>query len=174
LVQTHEYLLQALQEAIRMEEEGRKYYLEGASRTCAGQVRQALEFLALSETRHIEKLTRIFQSLSQEPSWTETMAVKEPPPSRPNLFARPAASSGPWAGMAEDFNIMNRVLRMEQEGADYYQDLAQNATSPLAQRFFLAVADEERDHYNLIKDLMDFLETNVCAVRDADAEGRDF
>jgi rubrerythrin len=174
LVQTHDYLLQALQEAIRMEEEGRKYYLDGAARTSAGQVRQVLEFLALSETRHIEKLKGIFQSLSRDPLWTETMAIKEPPPSMPNFFASTSGGSGPWAGMAEDFNIMNRVLRMEQEGADYYQDLAQNATNPLAQRFFLAVADEERDHYNLIKDLMDFLETNVCAVRDADAEGRDF
>jgi rubrerythrin len=174
MVQAQEYLLQALQEAIRMEEEGREYYLAGAARTGCAQVRQALEFLAMSESRHIEKLNRIYQSLAQGPGWTETLSAAEPPPLRPNLFAKAAAPPEPWVGMAEDFGVMSTVLRLEQEGAGYYGRLAREAASPLAQHFFLAVAEEEQDHYNLIKDLIDFLETNVCTVRAADEEGRDF
>jgi rubrerythrin len=174
MVQTQDYLLQALQEAIRMEEEGREYYLAGAARTRCAQVRQALEFLAMSESRHIEKLNRIYESLGQDPGWTETIAAVDPPPLRPHLFAKPAAPPEAWVGMAEDFEAMSTVLRLEQEGAGYYQGLARDATNPLAKRFFLAVSEEERDHYNLIKDLIDFLETNICTVRAADEEGRDF
>jgi len=46
---------------------------------------------------------------------------------------------------------------MEDCSIEYYTKLAKEATNPLARRFFMSVAHEERGHYYALMDMHNYL-----------------
>ena len=81
-MKVHEYMLQALKDAVQMELEGRQFYLEAAKKVENAGVRQIFEYLAESEKYHIDKFNEIYRSLEKDPTWTAPLAAFNPPQAR--------------------------------------------------------------------------------------------
>jgi len=163
MVTEQEYLLQALKDAEQMELDGRQFYLEAASKVKSATVRQALEFLAESEKYHIDKFNQIYLSLQNDPLWTESIAAFESRPCNPNVFAKAikvihAQDPGDYH---YDLQALKSCLLMEQKAVDCYTHLAKESSDPLSKRFFMSIAAEEQEHYNLIFNLKKFIESNL-------------
>jgi len=82
-MKVQEYMLKALKDAVKMEVEGRQFYLEAAKKVKSAGVREIMEYLAESEKYHIEKLNEVYRSQEKDPSWTETIAAFKPPQHEP-------------------------------------------------------------------------------------------
>ena len=152
-------MLEALNKAIEMEIEGRQFYLDSAAMVKNPLVRQALEYLAEDEKYHAEKFKEIYEELSLNPDWTESMAACNFPMQKPITFPK---RSDEEAGSRHDLEIMRTVLRLEKTGIDYYTRLAKEAGNPLAKAFFSRLAREEQSHYEKISHLLNFIEMNLA------------
>jgi rubrerythrin len=156
-MKVQEYMLKALQDAIQMEIEGRQFYLEAAKQVKSPGVREIMEYLAESEKYHIEKFKEIYQDLGQDPGWTETMAAFAPPQHEPFVCVVAMTKDKQGAGGKDDLEALKTGIRMEECSIDYYTKLARETNNPLARRFFMSVAHEERGHYLTLMDMHNYL-----------------
>ncbi len=152
-----EYMLQALKDAVRMELEGRQFYLEAAGKVQNPGVRQILEYLAESEKYHIEKFNEIYRDLEKDPAWTESMAAFNPPRHEPYICVLAMAQADQETGGKDDLQALRTGIQMEDCSIDYYTKLARESKNPLARRFFMSVAHEERGHYLTLMDMHNYL-----------------
>lgn len=156
-MKVQEYMLQALKDAVRMELEGRQFYLEAAGKVQNPGVRQILEYLAESEKYHIEKFNEIYRSLEKDPAWTESMAAFNPPRHEPYVCVLAMAQADQETGGKDDLQALRTGIQMEDCSIDYYTKLARESRNPLARRFFMSVAHEERGHYLTLMDMHNYL-----------------
>ena len=156
-MKVHEYLLQALKDAVQMELEGREFYLQAARKVKSAGVRGIMEYLAETEKYHIEKFTEIYQSLQKDPTWTESLAAFAPPHHEPFVCVLAMAKDKEGTGGADDLQALRTGIRMEECSVDYYTKLARETANPLARRFFMSVAHEERGHFLTLLDMHNYL-----------------
>ncbi len=155
-MKVQEYLFKALQDAVQMELEGREFYLQAAKKVKDPGVKEILEYLAETEKYHVDKLKEVFQSIQKDPTWTKEMAAFTPPKHEP-FFCVAAMAKSPGTGGKDDLEALTTGIKMEECSIDYYSKLAREATNPLAKRFFMSVAHEERGHYNALVDMHNYL-----------------
>ncbi|HZE21640.1 MAG TPA: ferritin family protein [Desulfobaccales bacterium] len=156
-MKVQEYMLKALEDAIQMEVEGRQFYLEAAKKVKSPGVREIMEYLAESEKYHIEKFKEIYQNLSKDPSWTETMAAFTPPKHEPYVCVMAMTKDKQGTGGKDDLEALKTGIKMEECSIDKYTKLARETNNPLARRFFMSVAHEERGHYLTLMDMHNYL-----------------
>jgi rubrerythrin len=156
-MKVQEYMLQALKDALQMELEGRQFYLEAARKVQNPGVRQILEYLAESEKYHIEKFNEIYRDLEKDPAWTESMAAFNPPHHEPYVCVLAMAQADQETGGKDDLQALLTGIKMEECSIDYYTKLARESKNPLARRFFMSVAHEERGHYLTLMDMHNYL-----------------
>src|SRR4030042_3073986 len=106
-----EYMLQALKDAIKMELEGRQFYLEAAKKVKSAGVRDILEYLAESEKYHIDKFNEIYRDLEKDPAWTETMAAFSPPKHEPYVCVLAMAKENQASGGQADPHALATGLK---------------------------------------------------------------
>jgi rubrerythrin len=156
-MKVQEYMLQALKDAVKMEVEGRQFYLDAAKKVKSDGVRQIMEYLAESEKYHIEKFNEIYRNLEKDPGWTETMATFSPPQHEPYVCVMAMTKDEQGAGGQDDLQALKTGIKMEECSIDYYTKLAKETNNPLARRFFMSVAHEERGHYMTLMDMHNYL-----------------
>ena len=156
-MKVQEYMLQALKDALQMELEGRQFYLEAARKVQNPGVRQILEYLAESEKYHIEKFNEIYRDLEKDPAWTESMAAFSPPQHEPYICVLAMTRADQETGGKDDLQALRTGIQMEDCSIDYYTKLARESKNPLARRFFMSVAHEERGHYLTLMDMHNYL-----------------
>ena len=156
-MKVHEYMLQALKDAVQMELEGRQFYQEAAKKVENAGVRQIFEYLAESEKYHIDKFNEIYRSLEKDPAWTAPMAAFNPPKHEPYVCVMAMTQADQGTGGKDDLQALRTGLKMEECGIDYYTKLARETNNPLARRFFMSVAHEERGHYLTLMDMHNYL-----------------
>jgi rubrerythrin len=152
-----EYMLQALKDAVQMELEGRQFYLEAAKKVKSEGVREILEYLAESEKYHIQKFNEIYQGLEKDPAWTESIAAFSPPKHEPYVCVLAMTKDDQASGGQDDLQALRTGLKMEECSIDYYTKQARETANPLARRFFMSVAHEERGHYLMLMDMHNYL-----------------
>ena len=156
-MKVQEYMLQALKDAVQMELEGRQFYLEAAKKVESAGVRDILEYLAESEKYHIEKFNQIYRSLEKDPAWTEPLAAFTPPKPEPYVCVLAMSKENQASGGKDDLQALRTGIKMEECSIDYYTKLARETNNPLARRFFMSIAHEERGHYLMLLDMHNYL-----------------
>lgn len=156
-MKAHEYMLQALKEAVQMELDGHEFYQQAAKQVQNPGVRQILEYLAESETYHIKRLQEIYAGFQKDPNWTASMAEFQPPPAQPNICVLAMNQAGDEVGGRDDLQALKTGIKMEECSIDYYTKLARESYHPLARRFFLSIVHEERGHYLDLMDMHNYL-----------------
>ena len=156
-MKVQEYMLKALKDAVQMEVEGRQFYLNAAKKVKSAGVREIMEYLAESEKYHIEKFNEIYRDLEKDPGWTETMATFSPPKHEPYVCVMAMTKDEQGAGGKDDLEALKTGIKMEECSIDYYTKLAKETNNPLARRFFMSVAHEERGHYMTLMDMHNYL-----------------
>ncbi len=156
-MKVQEYMLQALKDAVQMEVEGRQFYLEAAKKVENPGVRQILEYLAEAEMYHIEKFNQLYRDIQKDPQWTETMAAFNPPKHEPYICVLAMAQTDQATGGRDDLQALRTGIKMEECSIDYYTKLARQSTNPLARRFFMSIAHEDRGHFLTLLDMHNYL-----------------
>lgn len=152
-------ILEPLRVALKLEQEGRKFFREAAER-CEGDLpRRTFEFLAAEEDKHIEHIEEFFKSLVD----SEDAA---PPPVNDNEtenrfvdFAhRMDQLKEEIKPTASDVEAYQYAIRFENGAEEFYAEQAEKADKPHVKKFYKWLIREEERHAKLLNNCVEFAE----------------
>lgn len=145
---------EALQAAIKFEEDGRAFFLAANGKTKEKFGKSIFLSLADAELDHIERIKAIYESLSKIGEWPDTPSLFSPKRPLKNIFEEAMEEINwnvkPTTGEMEAVNL---GIQYEVKGLKLYTDLSNSATHWLEKKFYTQLGNEERGHMLLLKDV---------------------
>jgi len=150
--------VQALQVAIKMEIDGKEFYLK-ASRESSNELgKKLLKSLAAEEDVHRQNFEKIYNSIRIKQGWPGTDFQPDGGKRLRTIFAEAIEKKG--AGIevpATELDAVKTAMEMENKTYDYYKDQGQGATYDTERDFYQALAAEEREHHLVLLDYYEYL-----------------
>ncbi|NOZ26168.1 MAG: ferritin family protein [Nitrospirae bacterium] len=144
--------MNAVQTAIKMEEDAIRFYSEASERTKHPFGKKMFQSFSLDEKRHLEMLTDILKGLDIE--------IREGRPEetvksifetlKSEMMERVEATT-------DEINALKVALDMERNGYEYYKETAAGTSDEREKALFLRLAKEEEKHYNILQNTYAFL-----------------
>ncbi len=150
--------LEALQFAIQMEIDGKKYY-EKASQKCAIKVGKDLfEWLAAQEDWHRQKFEQIYKTIKAEKAWPEIDVQAGRQDGVDIIFAKLSKTTVcKIATRRVELNTIAKAMEMENKTHDFYKKQGELAVYEAQGKFYKALAAEERTHYLALVDYREYI-----------------
>ena len=139
--------------AIKMEEEARKYYEKLAAATAVPELKNLFTMLAESEQEHHDALVEMKGSI--DPRKARFKALQE----AACLFKPLMAKRGLMAELKEAPDAYRLVVKEEEEGVRFYEEMAAQAKDEGTREILLMIADEERKHLNIVENIYSFVQS---------------
>jgi len=150
--------LQALQVAIQMELDGRKYYLEASQESGNELGRKLLQSLASEEDIHRQKFEEIYNAIRSKRGWPETDFQPDGGKRLRTIFAKAIEVMGlDIKAPGGELDALKTAMDMENKTYDYYKNQGQIATYDIERGFYETLAAEEREHYLILLDYHEYL-----------------
>lgn len=154
-------LQELLQRALKMEEDGRNFYLESAGRVKNQLAKEVLNHLADDELDHIERIKEGYERITKnEPFATkEIQGLKRS--SREyfeNIFTEAQKKSQELIKHeAEELDILKTALDLESKSHQFYSEQIGEQSDEQVKQFLDFLASEEYRHYNLIFNTIQYI-----------------
>ncbi len=146
----------ALVDAIRVEQQGRQFYLKVAERTADEKGQAMFRSLASDELEHLDILVKEYQALTKNEPWLTVEQAKGTEP----MFSLFPEEVEELAIPEDDVGALKFAMDFEQKGYDMYQKGAKEATDATARTVFQYLAKEENRHFVLLQRTHDYLATS--------------
>ncbi len=147
--------------ALRMEKEGRDLYLEIAGKSGDEGIKSIFLSLASDEEGH-QDVIRKMRKGSPDVGETEVLSKAK------NVFAQ-IREKGESIDVSQPQADMYRKAReMEERSVKFYAEKAQEEKNPGRKRVFEALADEERKHFFLMDNMVEFVSRQESWVENAE------
>ncbi len=146
--------LEALQTAIQMEIDGKKYY-QKMSRTSGNELGEKLFYeLAGEEDTHRKKFEEIYKNLSEKNAWPEVEFIPHTSSEFKTLFAgaMQEVKSNPT-----ELSAIQTAMDMENKTRDFYLEQAKRATFKVEKQYFEMLAGQESIHHAVLLDYYEYL-----------------
>lgn len=155
--------IEAIQTAVRMEIDGKEFYLKTSRESSNEAGQKLLERLAAEEDMHRQKFERIFKALEQKKGWPEITVEPERSQELKTVFSQQMEklNTGNTAATDTELKAIETAMSMENKTYDFYKARSGAATYPAEKEFYEAVAAEETVHHRLLRDYHDFLKDPV-------------
>ncbi len=136
--------------AMQMEKDGEDYYRQLAQQTVNTGIRTILAMLADEEVKHYNVLEKM---KTEKPQIAETRILTD----AKNIFVQIKES-----GESLDFDIKQtefykKAQDIEKKSHEFYTEKANEVTEEYQKELFLKLADEERKHYLLLDNIIEFV-----------------
>jgi rubrerythrin len=145
---------EALQAAIKFEEDGRAFFLTAHGKTEEKFGKSIFLSLADAELDHIERIKTIYESLSKIGEWPDSPPLFSPKLPVKNIFEEAMAEIDqnvkPTTGELEAVKL---GIQYEEKGLKLYADLSDAANQWLEKKFYTQLGNEERGHMLILKDV---------------------
>ncbi len=139
--------------SLRFERRGREFYAHSARKIQNIEIKRFIEFLAGEEDRHIALLNELSESLRKGGGWTDASEDSKTLRSVLEDIRAFKGKTGKDIREAGDVTIIINALRTEKDMVEFYEKFAHNIRDRGGKKFFLRLADWERTHYQLLKDI---------------------
>ena len=150
--------LKALQTAIRMEIDGKEYYLKASRETSNELGRKLLQSLAAEEDMHREKFSEIYETIRKKNAWPVSDFKPDGGKALRTIFASAIEGMGSNSqAPASELDAVKTALDIENKSFDFYSDRAKNASGDTERNFYMTVAAEEREHHIILLDYYEYL-----------------
>jgi rubrerythrin len=156
--------LKILQAAVKMEEDGRKFYLKSAKASKNAVAKKLLVSLADQELIHIERIKEISQGLKGEKDWGDfAKTISRDAKKKLALVFRPLSASEKKKLKADPSNLEAITIAMKKEtkSYDYYDKQSKVTDIRIAKVFFDRLKKEEEHHYELLEEAYSLLSDSV-------------
>jgi rubrerythrin len=139
--------------AIKMEEEARIYYEKLADAATIPEMKNLFTLLAESEQEHHDALVELKESKGH------IMAEFKDLQGAACHFKHLLAKSDLLAGSNVDSKAYMNIVKEEENGIQFYVDLAAQTKDENARKVLLMIAREERKHLSIVKNIYSFVES---------------
>ena len=144
--------------ALRLEEEGQKFFSEAAARVLNPHARQTLSFLADEELRHIERIKEFSQSIeagTAAPPITATESIDARVKKFNDQLAQLKAEISP---SASDIEAYTWAVKFENGAAEFYQEQMEKSDNADVRAFYQWLVQEESLHSEVITSCLRFIQ----------------
>ena len=137
--------------AMKMEKEGENFYRQAARNSANRGIKAILTMLADEEVRHYKAIEKIRSAEPMQLTDTTILADAK------NVFTLLKDSDETFAPETNQVNLYKKALDIEEKSRNFYNEKAAEASEQNSKKLFLRLAQEERKHYVLIENIIDFL-----------------
>lgn len=151
--------------SIELEEKGYAFYTQTAAKTANPLAAATLSSLAEREMEHIKRINEFYLNLTGEkPLIDNWLAAVEVPPSKEELlrpiFNRLKASLNRQFKSEDDINEAYKIAEgLERDSFTLYDRISKENKEPVTKKFYAALAEEEREHYAILDETLQYLNT---------------
>ena len=150
--------LKALQIAIRMEIDGKEYYLKASQQSNNELGRKLMESLAVEEDIHRQKFEEIYGAMQSKKSWPATDFRPDGGKKLGTIFARATEGMASNIKAPEtELDDVQTAIDMENKTFDFYKNQGESAAYDAERSFYGALAAEEREHYLVLHNYYEYL-----------------
>jgi rubrerythrin len=147
--------------AMQMEKDGEEFYRDIALKTENAGVRYILTMLADEEVRHFEILKKI-QETPHEPAETKILDNAE------NVFIQMKQTGQTFDVDVSQIQLYREGQAIEQKSIDFYTEKANEVPQQYQKQIFLKLAAEEKKHYFLLENIIDFVSRPATWLENAE------
>ncbi len=151
--------LKALQTALKMEIDGKKFYLK-ASRTSKNILgKQLLEKLAAEEDFHRGVFQKIYDSIKVKENWPDVKYTGDGGQGIRTIFAEAleGMKKNPKSISAE-LEAIKIAMEMENKTFDFYKEHSEKTGYAAEKQLYEDIAMQESEHYRVLQDYDEFLQ----------------
>lgn len=151
--------VEVLEKAIAFEEEGMAFFQDRAANAPSTLERNLFNSLAKDEAGHKAYLLKMREDLLKEGTMDVLPEVDEEDMADIRRIFEDAVESAhdPYDFKLEELEILQGALEVERKGYHMYAKAAEKVSSPRAKAIFLHLAEEEQNHYSLLKNTYDYM-----------------
>ncbi len=152
-------VLEPLSLALRLEKEGKQFFLDAAGSTRSKIARQTFEFLAKEEDKHIYHIQRMYESVegSQGRDLPDT-GNSDAERKLAEFNSRLAKLRDEFKGSSDDTTAYNMALKFENGAEEFYDKMMNESADPRVKKFYQWLIEEESMHSRLLKSCLKFVE----------------
>jgi len=145
--------------AIKLEQEGRRCFLEAAQKTSSDLARQTFEFLAKEEQKHIRQIESFYKALKAS-GGKEIPEIEESDAEVTlELFQKRLESiKDEFEATDSDLEAYQMALKLEDGAEEFYQEMLDKTDNPGIRKFYSWLIQEEAMHGRLINSCLKFVE----------------
>jgi rubrerythrin len=142
-------LTEALNQAMDLEVEGRRFYMECMNKTKSKAGAEMFKYLAEEEAVHYDKLERMYRrEFNKE---FEAYRNKHKYPDKETEVFEGRVRGGSVDGKSDALDALNIGLKTEQNSVVLYKQLYSLAQSDTLKKLFSNLIDEERRHHKILE-----------------------
>ena len=158
MVTEQDETLKALQIAIRMEIDGKEYYLKASRESRSELGKKLLASLANEEDTHRQKFEWIYDAIRNTRKWPATEFQSGEGKNLKTIFAKATEKLGSnIKTSATELDAVQTAMDMENKTYDFYKNRGSKATYDAERDFYQTVAAEEREHHLVLLDYYEYL-----------------
>lgn len=149
----------ALKQALQMEIDGKVFYEKARDNASDTLTKGIFSSLIKAEEAHMRKIQQLHTALEKEGSWPKEDVTQDSHKAIPNIFSEALSTvNDQMKGTTDDIEALKLAAQMEEKGRKYYQYQAKASADPFEKKFYLAMVQEESEHFVSIMDTLQYLE----------------
>ncbi len=154
-----QHILEPLKVAIRLEEEGRKFFIEASQKIGSKFARRTFEFLAKEETKHIERINELYRSIEITGVADAANFDEEDADRRMAEFTDKLVELKDEIGPTDsDVEAYKLALKFENGAEEFYAKQMEESNDPQVKKFYRWLIREEEMHSRVIRSCLEFAE----------------
>lgn len=149
--------LEPLAMALKLEQEGKRFFLESAAKFKGKLARQTFEFLANEEDKHIRRIEEFYSSIEQSGQTDQVTIERSTAMDRLDTFQNELARlKDEIRPDATDIDAYHYALKFENGAELFYEKTMNESSDPNIKRFYAWLIAEEEMHSKLIGSCLKF------------------
>jgi rubrerythrin len=156
--QEQEATLAGLEVALKMEEDGKEFYLKAAKANWNQMGKKVMEELAAEEDIHRDVFLRIYKEIKTKNKWPDTRFTSHTAEKLKTIFRKAIENADKdFIAMPEAIDAFKTAINMENKTVDYYQERRDKASYKGEQQLYDKLVMQERGHALVLEDYLEFL-----------------
>jgi rubrerythrin len=145
---------------MQMEQDGERLYRDLAARSGSEGMRRILTMLAEDEVRHYNVIKQMVENAVPQMVSTTVLADAR------NVFAGLQGTDFSLEG--EQIELYREAQEIEHKSQAFYEEKAGEAEKPAVKELLLKIADEEKRHYFLLDNVVEFINGPYTWIENAE------
>jgi rubrerythrin len=156
--QEQEVTLAALQTALKMEEDGKEFYLKAAKASANKLGAHLFKQLAAEEDIHREVFKKIYGKIKKEQQWPDTGFTPDQGRNLKTVFAEAMENMDKNYKPAQaELDAVKTAMDMENKTLDFYRERSGKTGQYTEKHMYVALTEQEASHFMALQDYYEFL-----------------
>ncbi|MFQ5721031.1 MAG: ferritin family protein [Candidatus Aminicenantales bacterium] len=147
--------------AMEMEADGRKFYLEIAAKSKNQGIKTIAKMLANDEQKHFNILKKLKE---EQPVLEKTEILKN----AKNVFAEMKDKIDEFIKPESEIELYKKAQEIEKKSENFYLEKAEGLKENYQKEIFKKIAEEEKKHYFLLENIIQFVSRPLTWLDDAE------